>query len=151
MKKIIFLLLFFLITLNCSKNKVSNTHGIRFIESKYKILEINKTNKNDVRKIIGPPSSVSDFDNKWMFIEKKSESQSLIKLGEKKISANNVLIIEFNEMGILISKNLLKIDDMNQILIADKKTKKEFDQNNIVYDIFTTLREKINAGTRKNK
>ena len=151
MKKIIFLLLFFLITLNCSKNKVSNTHGIRFIESKYKILEINKTNKNDVRKIIGPPSSISDFDNKWMFIEKKSESQALIKLGEKKISANNVLIIEFNEMGILISKNLLKIDDMNQILIADKKTKKEFDQNNIVYDIFTTLREKINAGTRKNK
>ena len=151
MKKITFLLLIFLITLNCSKNKVSNTHGIRFIESKYKILEINKTNKNDVRKIIGPPSSISDFDNKWMFIEKKSESQALIKLGEKKISANNVLIIEFNEMGILISKNLLKIDDMNQILIADKKTKKEFDQNNIVYDIFTTLREKINAGTRKNK
>ena len=101
--------------------------------------------------MIGPPSSVSDFDNKWMFIEKKSESQPLIKLGEKKISANNVLIVEFNEMGILISKNLLKIDDMNQILIADKKTKKEFDQNNIVYDIFTTLREKINAGTRKNK
>ena len=151
MKKITFLLLFFLITLNCSKNKVSNIHGIRFIESKYEILELNKTNKNDVRKIIGPPSSISDFDNKWMFIEKKSESQSLIKLGEKKISSNNVLIVEFNEMGILVSKNLLKIDDMNQILIADKKTKKEFDQNNIVYDIFTTLREKINAGTRKNK
>ena len=151
MKKITFLLLFFLITLNCSKNKVSNIHGIRFIETKYEILELNKTNKNDVRKIIGPPSSISDFDNKWMFIEKKSESQSLIKLGEKKISSNNVLIVEFNEMGILVSKNLLKIDDMNQILIADKKTKKEFDQNNIVYDIFTTLREKINAGTRKNK
>ena len=149
MKKIIILILFFFITLNCSKNKVSNTHGVRFVENKYEIIKLNKSNKNDVRKIIGPPSSISNFDNKWIYIERKLNSQSFYKLGKKKISSNNVLIIEFNEMGILISKNLLSIDDMNEVLTAEKNTKKKFNQNNIAYDIFSTLREKINAGTRK--
>ena len=40
-------------------------------------------------------------------------------------------------------------DRHNEILSDNKKTEKKFDQNNMVYDIFSTLREKINAGTRK--
>ena len=151
MKKIILFLLLFLITLNCTKNKVSNTHGIRFIEKKYETLIINKTNKNDVRKIIGPPSSVSKFNNKWIYIERKFNSQSLLKLGKKKIAANNVLIIEFDKKGIMVSKNLLNIKDMNELLLSEKRTNKEFNQNNVLYDIFSTLREKINAGTRNKK
>ena len=149
MKKIILLFLFFLITLNCTKNKVSNTHGIRLVEKKYLNLIINKSNKNDVREIVGPPSSVSNFNNKWIYIERQKNNQSLIKLGKKKISSNNVLVLEFNERGVLTSKNLLNIDDMNKITNSKKLTEKKFDQNNIVYDIFSTLREKINAGTRK--
>ena len=149
MKKIFLLILFFLITLNCTKNKVSNTHGIRLVENKYLNLIINKSNKNDVREIVGPPSSVSNFNNKWIYIERQKNNQSLIKLGKKKISSNNVLVLEFNERGVLISKNLLNIDDMNEITQSKKLTEKKFDQNNIVYDIFSTLREKINAGTRK--
>ena len=98
---------------------------------------------------MGPPSSTSDFDDKWIYIERKVNSQSIYKLGKKKISANNVLIAEFNDRGVLISKDLLNIDDMNEILSDNKKTEKKFDQNNMVYDIFSTLREKINAGTRK--
>ena len=149
MKKIFLLILFFLITLNCTKNKVSNTHGIRLVENKYLNLIINKSNKNDVREIVGPPSSVSNFNNKWIYIERQKNNQSLIKLGKKKISSNNVLVLEFNERGVLTSKNLLNIDDMNKITNSKKLTEKKFDQNNIVYDIFSTLREKINAGTRK--
>ena len=57
--KYIVLLVLFLFTLNCSINKVSNTHGIRLIDSKYDKILLDKTNKNDVRKIIGPPSSKS--------------------------------------------------------------------------------------------
>ena len=149
MKKIFLLILFFLITLNCTKNKVSNTHGIRLVEKKYLNLIINKSNKNDVREIVGPPSSVSNFNNKWIYIERQKNNQSLIKLGKKKISSNNVLVLEFNERGVLTSKNLLNIDDMNKITNSKKLTEKKFDQNNIVSDIFSTLREKINAGTRK--
>ena len=84
MKNILFIILF-LFTLNCSINKVSKTHGFRFVEAKYEEIILNKTNKNDLKNIIGPPSSKSIFDDVWFYIERKKRSQSIFKLGKKKI------------------------------------------------------------------
>ena len=81
--KIIYILLF-LFTLNCSVNKVSNIHGYRFLDDKFDKIILNKTNKNDLRKLIGPPSTKSDFNDTWMYFERKKTNQSLFKLGEKK-------------------------------------------------------------------
>ena len=150
MKNIILVLLFIFIT-SCSANKVSNTHGFRFVETKYDKILINQTNKNDLRKIIGPPSSISKFGDVWFYIERKKTNQSLVKLGKKKIENNNILILEFDEYGIVKEKNLLNLKDMNDIKIADKKTFKKFKQDNLVYNILSTLREKINAPTRNKK
>ena len=150
MKKILIISIF-LFTLNCSLNKVSNTHGFRFLDSKYDKIIVNKSNKNDVKKIIGPPSDISNFNDTWFYIERQKVNQSLIKFGIKKIEKNNVLIIEFNKMGMVSDKILLDLNDMNDIKIAEKKTKKKFQQDNLVYNIFSTLREKINAPTRRKK
>ena len=149
--KYIFFLTVFLFTLNCSINKVSNTHGFRSLDTKSKKILILKTNKNDVRKILGPPSSISNFDDVWLYIERKKTNQKILMLGKKKISENNVLLLKFDNKGLVISKEVIDIDDMNEIKIADKKTTKEFQQDNMIYNIFSTLREKINAPTRNKK
>ena len=150
MRNLILLLLFFF-TLNCSINKVSNSHGFSSIDRKIDKIEINKSNKNDVRKIIGPPSSKSSFNEIWLYLERQKTNQSLFKLGKKNISKNNILIIEFNNMGLVKDKTLLNLNDMNDIKIAEKKTKKKFNQDNFVYNILSTLRDKINAPTRQRK
>ena len=149
--KLFILLTLFFFTLNCSINKVSNLHGFRFIDTKYKEIKINKTNKNDVRKIIGPPSSISKFNDVWFYIERKKTNQSLFKLGEKKLAKNNILIIEFDKMGLVSNKELLNLDDMNDLKRAELKTIKKFDQDNFVSNLLSTLREKINAPTRRKK
>ncbi len=149
--KIVLLIPLFLFTLNCSINKVSNLHGFRSMESKFEKITLNITNKNDLRQIVGPPSSTSKFDDIWFYIERKKTNQSLLKLGKKTISNNNILIIEFNNMGLVSKKNLLNLNDMNDIKIAEEKTNKKFSQDNFVYDILSTLREKINAPTRRSK
>ena len=147
-----FIILFiFLFTLNCSINKVSNTHGFRFTENKYNKIIVNETNKNDVRKVIGPPSSVSKFNDIWFFIERQKTNQSLFKLGKKKINRNNIIVLEFNNMGLVVEKSFLDLNKMNDIKIAEEKTHKKFDQDNMVYNILSTLREKINAPSRKKK
>ena len=75
MKKIFIFLFFF--TLNCTSNKVSNNHGFISLEAKYNKITVNKTNKNDILDIIGPPSSISDFDkNKWFYIQRIKQNQS---------------------------------------------------------------------------
>ena len=79
------IIIIFLFIVNCSGNKVSNFHGSKQLETKFNIIKVNKTNKNDLVKLIGPPSSVSDFDNnKWFYIERLKTNQSLIKLGNQK-------------------------------------------------------------------
>ena len=150
MRNFIILLLFFF-TLNCSLNKVSNSHGFSSIDKKIDKIEINKSNKNDVRKIIGPPSSKSSFNEIWLYLERKKTNQSLFKLGKRNISKNNILIVEFSNTGLVKDKTLLDLNDMNDIKIAEKKTKKKFSQDNFAYNILSTLRDKINAPTRQRK
>ena len=141
--------LIFILTLNCSGNKVSNYHGSKLLSNKYDVIEVNVTNKNDLIKIIGPPSTVSDFnENLWFYFERLKTNQSLIKLGAQKIKKNNILIVELNNKGILKSKRILDIDDMNDIEYLKIVTTKEFKNDNLIYGIFSSLREKINAPLR---
>ena len=110
---------------------------------------IKKTNKNDIIENIGYPSLKSEFNsNKWFYIERKQTNQSIFKLGIKKITKNNILIIEFNNKGLVINKNLVYLEDMNKLKYVKKITKKEFEQNNTIYNIFSSLREKVNAPAR---
>ena len=148
----ILIIFLFLFTLNCSNNKVSKIHGFRLIENKYEKVEISKDNKNDVRKLIGPPSSISKFDNnKWFYIEREKTNQSIVKLGIEKIKKNNVLILQFSDLGILEKKEILKIDDMNEVSLVKKVTEKQFKQDNFLYNIFSSVREKLNAPTKSKK
>ena len=141
--------LIFIFILNCSGNKVSNYHGNKLLSSKYDIIEVNVTNKNDLIRIIGPPSTISDFnENLWFYFERLKTNQSLIKLGAQKIKKNNILIVELNNKGILKSKRILDLDDMNDIEYIKTVTTKEFKNDNFIYGIFSSLREKINAPLR---
>ena len=148
MKKLIFIIFIFIIS--CSANKLSNFHGSKSLEKKFSSIEKNKTNKNDLVKIIGQPSTISDFNtNKWFYIERLKKNQSLLKLGRQKIKKNNILIVEFDNKGILTTKKLLSLNDMKDIKYLEEITEKEFKQDNIIYNVFTSLREKINAPARK--
>ena len=143
------LIILFIFTVNCSGNKVSNFHGSKSLDDKFNKIKPNYTNKNDIIKIIGPPSSISDFDkNKWFYIERLKTNQSLLKLGSQKIQKNNVLIVTFNKSGMLQSKKLLDLNNMNDIKFLEKTTQKDFQKNNIVYEIFSSMREKINAPSK---
>ena len=147
MKFFFIILLTFII--NCSGNKVSNYHGIKSLENKFEKIEINITNKNDLLKLIGPPSTKSDFNiNKWFYLERLKTNQSLFKFGKQKITKNNILIVELDNKGIVINKRIINLNDMNDIKFLNKTTKKDFKKDNTFYNVLSSLREKINAPTR---
>ena len=86
-------------------NKVVQHHGVHNLEKKQAKLKINSTNKNDIIKLIGPPSTKSSFDNDvFIYIERKTSSSKLTKLGKKKLLTNNVLVLEIDNTGLLLSK-----------------------------------------------
>ena len=122
------------------------------MDSKFSELKLNITNKNDLYKIIGPPSFKSDFNkNKWFYIERLKSNQSLFKFGTQKIKKNNVLIVEINKEGLLINKKILNLNDMNDIRYLKTQTDKDFQNEGVLYDVFSSLREKINAPIRTRK
>ena len=146
--KYIFIIIFIFI-INCSGNKVSNYHGIKSLEAKYEKIEIKKTNKNDLIKIIGPPSTISDFDkNKWFYFERLKTNQSLLKFGKQKIKRNNILVVELDQKGIVKSKNILDLNNMNDIKYVKQITVKDFKRDSTMYNVLSSLREKINSPVR---
>ena len=145
-------ILLFIITVNCFGNKVSNYHGSKLLDEKYNKIFINKTNKNDLLLIIGPPSTISDFNkNKWYYFERLKSNQSLLKLGKQKIKKNNILVVELNRDGILIDKKLFNLEDMNDLKYLKTTTQKEFKKDGMMYNVFSSLREKINSPIRNKQ
>ena len=142
----------FIITVNCSGNKVSNYHGSKSLDVKFDQIQINSTNKNDLITIFGPPSMVSDFDNnKWIYLERLKTNQSLLKLGAQKIKKNNILIVKLSNNGILIDKKLLNLENMNDVKYLKQTTSKEFKNSDMLSGIISSLREKINAPLKNRK
>ena len=143
-----------MIVSNCSFKKVVKHHGVPFLEKKQSTLIINKTNKNDIRKILGNPSTMSKFDNDiWIYIERKQTQSKLKNLGRMKIYKNDVLILEIDEYGILKKKEFFNKDDMENIKIVETTTEAGFKRNSFIYDFMSSMRQKINdpLGQRAKK
>ncbi len=109
MIKLLYIFFLALVVTNCSFKKVVKHHGVPFLEKKQKQLLINKTTSNDVRKILGTPSTRSKFDNDvWIYIERKQTQSRLRNLGQMKIFKNDVLVLEVDNYGILKKKRVLQ-------------------------------------------
>ena len=138
---------------NCSLNKVIKHHGVHYLDIKEKQLVINQTNKNDILKILGPPSTKGMFDNNvYIYIERKTSSSKLRKLGKKKLLTNNVLIVEIDNKGILVSKEFLNKEKINNINFSESTTDKNYSKKSFVYRFLNTMRQKINdpLGKKRN-
>ena len=143
-----------LVVTNCSFKKVVKHHGVPFLEKKQKQLIINKTTSNDVRKILGTPSTRSKFDNDvWIYIERKQTQSRLRNLGQMKIFKNNVLVLEIDNYGILKKKEFYNMEDMKKIKVIEDTTEASFARNSFIYDFMSSMRQKINdpLGVRAKK
>ena len=152
--KILYIILFSFIVANCSFKPVIKHHGVPFLEKKQSELFVNKSNKNDIKKILGNPSTTSKFDNDiWIYIERKSTQSKLKNLGRIKIFKNDILVLEIDDYGILKKKEFYNKDDMENIKIVEATTEAGFKRNSFVYDFMSSMRQKINdpLGVRAKK
>jgi len=151
MKKFIILIILSFLT-HCSLNKVVLHHGVHNLEKKQEKLKINFSNKNDILTIIGPPSTKSTFDNDvYIYIEKKTSSSKLSKLGKKKLLKNDVLVLEIDNKGILLSKKFYNKDDMQKIEFDENETAINYTKKSFVYSFLSSLRQKIDDPLGKKR
>ena len=146
-----FLIILILIS-NCSIKKVVKHHGVHNLEKKQTKLLINETNRNDIINLIGPPSSKSSFDKDLLiYIERKTSSSKLTKLGKKELLANNVLLLELDDRGLLVNKKFYNMNDMKKIQFDKNNTEIAYRKNTFIYDFLFSLRQKIDDPLGKKR
>ena len=142
MRKLLLLSLIFLAS--CSLDKVIQHHGVHNLEKKQAELKINYTNKNEIIKLIGPPSTKSSFDNDiYIYLERKTSSSRLTRLGKKRLIKNDVLVLEIDNTGILLSKKFYNKDDMNEIKFDENITGVNYSKKSFIYNFLGSIRQKI--------
>ena len=146
------LIIFLLILLaNCQFQEPKKLHGINYLENRDDILIINKSNKNDVLKLLGNPHSISINDeNKWFYFERTITRGKFHQLGRNILKANNILEVEFNGYGILKNKKFYSKEDMKKIKISEKQTENTVGQKSFVDSFLSSIKQKM-YGQKRNK
>ena len=149
--KIILIILAIFLT-SCKLNKIVNHHGTHNLETKSKKLFINKTNVNQIRNLLGPPSTTSYFDgNILIYLERKTSNSKLLKLVKKKLLANNVLLLEVNDKGMLINKEFLNKADLKKYEFSEKVSDKSLGRQSFIYRALSGVRTKLNDPLGKKR
>tara|TARA_Y100000590_G_scaffold197560_1_gene224383 strand:+ start:25 stop:495 length:471 start_codon:yes stop_codon:yes gene_type:complete len=138
------IILFFLIS--CQRHNIVHTHGIAYLDKRQKLVVLNESNKNDVIKIFGQPATkgMTD-DNLWIYIERTQTREKILKLGRNYLSKNNVLVLEFNKLGIVIKKDFFDKDDMENVKFAKNITENELKKENFIYSFLSSIRTKMES------
>ena len=143
-KIIIFFIGLLTILTNCQLKEPKKIHGINFLENREGLLIVNKTNKNDVIKLIGKPHTTSlEDENRWMYFQRTIVKGKYYNIGKNVLKKNNVLTLEFDKYGILKNKNIISKEDMNKVKISKQKTVNNVSQKSFVNKFLGSIRQKM--------
>ena len=152
MKRLFVFIIISLFISACTLKKVEKHHGVHFLNKKQEKLTVNQSNKNDILKLLGSPSTKSTFDSDlWIYIERKTDNSSLTKFGSERIIVNNVLLLEINSMGLLEKKEFLDLNNMQELKFTEQTTENQYNKKTFVYELLSSLRQKINDPLGKRK
>ena len=134
----------FIILAACQLEEPVKNHGIVFLENRSNKLILNKSNKNDVIKIIGQPHSKSiNNANIWIYVERTLSKGKYHKLGQHILKKNNTLVLEFDKFGILKSKKIYDIKNTNKIQFSKKETQNELSKKSFVESFLSSVKQKM--------
>ena len=149
MNRLYYIIFIFFVATSCSIKPIDDYHGVAFLDEKQKKLSVNTSNKNDILKILGAPSTESILeDDLWIYIENRKSRSSLLKLGKEIILTSNVLVLEIDKKGILKNKKFYNIDNLNELSFNKNETTMS-DKDSFVYGIISSFKTKIDSPKRK--
>ena len=86
-----------------------------------------------------------------IYIERKTSNSKLLKLGKRKLLANNVLLLEIDNKGMLIKKSFLDKDDLNRLKISQKVTDIETQKESFIKQALSNVLDRIDDPLGKKR
>ena len=141
--KIVFFSIFFIL-LGCQLQEPAKNHGILFLDNRSEKLTVNKSNKNDVIKILGQPHAKTyNEEDIWIYIERTLTKGKYHKLGRHELKSNNTLVLNFDKYGVLKSKDFYDKNNINKIKFSKKTTKNDLRKSSFVENFLQSVKSKM--------
>ena len=142
---VLYIIIFSLFLYNCQLKEPKKPHGVNFLENRASILEVKKSNKNDVVKKMGNPhsTSISD-DNTWIYFERMTSRKiAITKIGRNILLKNNILELKFDKYGVLEEKKFYSKDDIQKIVYSKDDTQNTISQKSFVEKLLSSIKQKM--------
>lgn len=147
-KNIIYFLIFLLLSF-CSPKKIENVFGVHNLLIKQKSLNLNQSNRNDILKILGEPLAKDFIDkNIWLFNETK---EGVSYFGKKYIIKSDTIIVQFDNKGILINKQILNINQMKDLSFDEFKTASLSIDQSLFKQILSSTKKRLKTAKERFK
>tara|TARA_B100000963_G_scaffold320102_1_gene302404 strand:+ start:416 stop:877 length:462 start_codon:yes stop_codon:yes gene_type:complete len=144
-KKILIFLLALIIN-SCTLNKVDNVHGVSNLKNKISLIKNNKTNKNDIIRILGPLPVIDKKDNRWAYFEVR---ETKTKYGKKEVYVNDYIEIYFDKYGIVKKFEFFDLNSMNDIKFAKEKTRSLGVKDTFAKNLLSSTRQRMKNARKK--
>ena len=131
---------------SCTLNKVDNVHGVSNLKNKISLIENNKTNKNDIIKILGPMPVIDKKENRWAYFEVR---ETKTKYGKKDIYVNDYIEIYFDRYGIVKEFKFFNLNNMNDIKFAKEETRTLGVKDTFTKNLLSSTRQRMENARKK--
>jgi outer membrane protein assembly factor BamE (lipoprotein component of BamABCDE complex) len=127
-------------------NKVDKIHGVINLKNKVKSLTVKKSNKNDVKNIIGP--SIINDKNKWTYVEVR---ETVTKFGKNKIYLSDYAEIYFDNYSIVKQINFYDLKNQKEIKFSKDGTKTYAIEDSFFKNLLSSTRERARRARERIK
>ena len=121
-----------------------------YLENRQKLLIVDQSNKNDVINILGHPHSKSIQKNDtWIYIERTKSKGKFYTLGKNVLVNNNVLVVSFNNYGVLNEKLFYNKENMRDYKFTEVETSNDIRKGTFIGSFLQSLRQKMKTNSPK--
>tara|TARA_B100000941_G_C28397032_1_gene495935 strand:- start:302 stop:751 length:450 start_codon:yes stop_codon:yes gene_type:complete len=143
-KNHIIIIFLFIFMTGCQLKDPLKPHGIMYLENRSNELNVKKSNKNDVIKILGRPHIEDlDIDETWIYFERILTKGKFHKLGQHVLKENNVLVLIFDKYGVLSNKNFIDKEEMNKLKFSSSTTENILTKKSFVEKFLQSVKQKM--------
>ena len=101
-------------------------------------------NKNDVRSLLGAPSTVGVFDDTvWIYIERTKTRGKLLSFGKNVTLKNNILVLKFNNRGLLYEKKFYDKKSIQEIDFSEEQEEGLSKESSFIKSFLSSVRQKM--------
>lgn len=121
--------------------------GNRYLKQDVAAIQVGRSSKNEITRLLGSPSSTAPLDdNTWYYINARQVQWAFLKPTTRE---QNVLVLRFDQGGILQEMKELDLKDAQAATYVDRRTPTRGGEPGIILSLYDTIMRGPVGGARK--